>query len=90
MCPAVGIGSGVCARCLLQEVLVWQKVWWCPTHWAQGFQAGFSPLVLRVGGKTAVNFCGGFAVGFPFCFPVVAPDFAAGFSPANVQEVALW
>lgn len=90
MCRAVGIGSGQCARCLLQEVFVWQKVWLCPAHCRAGLQAGFCPLVLRVGGKTAVNFCGGFAVGFRFCFLVVAPDFPAGVLPAGVQEVILW
>lgn len=90
MCRAVVIGSGHWARSLLQEVLVWQKVWLWPAHCRAGFQAGFCPLVLRSGGKTAVNFCGGFAVGFPFCFLVVAPDSPAGVLPANVQEVILW
>lgn len=51
---------------------------------------GFCPLVLRSGGKNAVNFYGGFAVRFPFCFAAVVPHFVAAVFAANVQEVAKW
>lgn len=68
MCRAVVIGSGHWARSLLQEVLVWQKVWLWPAHCRAGFQAGFGPLVLRSGGKNARNFSGGFTVRFSLCF----------------------
>lgn len=52
--------------------------------------AGGGQLVLRVGGKTAVNFHGGFTCSKRFLQQAGVPVLSAGAYPAVISEVFLW